>query len=164
MERIWAPWRIEYILQDDHHRGCIFCDLPDEDEDRRDLILYKDDACLVMCNRYPYNNGHLLVVPRSHVPSIALVPPAILAPTMAMVQQTVRILQETFGPDGFNIGINQGKVAGAGIVDHVHVHVVPRWNGDTNFMPVLGDVRVIPEGLESMYDRLVPLFDAIDSP
>jgi ATP adenylyltransferase len=131
---------------------------PRQKNDRANLILYRGRRVFVMMNLYPYSNGHLLVTPYRHAGSFEELDPPTLADLMQTSQRAVRALRKVFKPDAFNLGINQGRDAGAGIEKHVHLHVVPRWNGDTNFMPVLNDTRVIPEGLDSSYDKLVPWF------
>lgn len=157
MKRLWAPWRMPY-LKNGQPKGCIFCAKTRQDDDRANLILYRGRHAFVMMNLYPYSNGHLLVSPYRHVGSIEGLSPATMADLMRTAQRAMKALRLVFKPDAFNLGINQGREAGAGIESHVHLHVVPRWNGDTNFMPVLADTRVIPENLESSYDKLLPWF------
>ncbi|MGI5917798.1 MAG: HIT family protein, partial [Anaerolineae bacterium] len=143
----------------DKPTGCIFCDKPKERQDTDNLILLRGEHCFIMLNRYPYNNGHLMVVPYEHVD----MPGKLSAPALfELIQETnmcIEVLQESMNPEGFNVGMNLGAPAGAGIKDHVHMHIVPRWTGDTNFMPVLGDTRVIVEALERSYETLRPLFE-----
>jgi ATP adenylyltransferase len=162
MKVLWAPWRIEYILDDDSKRGCIFC--PDiESNSKRDLfILYRGDKSMVMMNRYPYNNGHLLVSPMKHVPDLEGLTVDEMKDLFLIVRESVRILKKVMNPDGFNIGINVGHVAGAGIEAHVHFHIVPRWNGDTSYMTILSETRVIPEHLEETYQKLLPYFQKLE--
>ena len=155
---LWAPWRLEYILSK-KGPGCIFCDKPKEGRDRENLILYRSGRGFVMMNLYPYNNGHLLVVPRRHVYSINDLADEELLDLMKMVQHSLACLREVFLPEGFNVGFNIGKVAGAGIEEHLHFHIIPRWVGDTHFMAILSEVRVIPEHVLSSYDRLFPVFN-----
>lgn len=155
---IWAPWRMQYILSK-KGPGCIFCEEPKEDKDRENLILFRSTQGFIIMNLYPYNNGHLMVVPYRHVYSITELSNDELLDLMKMVQQSVQCLKEAFRPEGFNIGVNIGKVAGAGIEEHLHFHVIPRWVGDTHFMAVLGEVRVIPEHVLSTYDKLFPFFN-----
>jgi ATP adenylyltransferase len=157
MKQLWAPWRMPY-LKSDPPKGCIFCVKPRQDNDRNNLILHRGRRVFVMMNLYPYSNGHLLVTPYRHVGSFEQLDPPTLTDLMRAAQQAVRALRKVFKPDAFNLGINQGREAGAGIEKHIHLHVVPRWNGDTNFMPVLNDTRVIPEELDSSYDKLRPWF------
>ena len=157
MEQIWAPWRMAFI-KSEKSGGCIFCDKPKEKRDKENFILYRNRLAMVMMNIYPYNHAHLLVSPYEHVNGIDLLPIEALTEMMTTVQTSISVLKEALRPDGFNIGINMGKSAGAGIADHVHIHIVPRWNGDTNFMPLLSEVKVMPEHLETTYERLLPLF------
>lgn len=160
MERIWAPWRMDYIsnaVQDD---GCIFCRASESNDDRDRLVLARSEYSLLMLNRYPYTCGHLMVAPLRHTADMADLSDAELLELIQAVRSSCALLREVAHPQGFNIGINLGKAAGAGIEEHLHVHIVPRWNGDTNFMSVTGDVRVIPEGLMESYDRLAAALKA----
>lgn len=147
MDRIWAPWRIDYILGHEKEPGCIFCTKPGQDKDYENLIVHRAMGAFTMMNKYPYNNGHVLVVPYLHVSDICLLAAEDNALLVQEVCRAVQVLRRVMRPDGFNVGINLGKTAGAGIEEHVHYHVVPRWDGDTNMMPVLADIRVIPEHL-----------------
>jgi ATP adenylyltransferase len=160
---LWAPWRMEYILSD-KPGGCIFCTKPNEDggHDRDNYILYRGERCFVIMNAYPYNNGHLMVIPNQHAEDIALLPDETLADIMRLAKECTRILREAMGPQGFNLGFNIGAAAGAGIKEHVHMHIVPRWSGDTNFMAVLDDVRVLPQHLKDTYDQLRPAFQKLE--
>jgi ATP adenylyltransferase len=151
---IWTPWRMEFIMGEKPSE-CIFCAKPGESRDRENYILYRGQHAFIILNAYPYNNGHLLIIPYAHVSSLEDLDPATSAEVMALVQQSIRALRKLMNPDGFNVGVNIGRAAGAGIAEHVHVHVVPRWAGDTNFMPVVGSVRLIPELLEATYDKLI---------
>ena len=164
-ERLWAPWRAAYIQASSRARGkhagataCIFCELPAQKRDRANLILRRARRTFVMLNRYPYNNGHLLVAPYAHVPSLEDLAPAAAHELMDEVRGALARVRGVMKPDGFNVGLNLGLVAGAGFADHVHVHVVPRWSGDTNFMPVIGGVRVISQDLEDTRRALEPAF------
>lgn len=155
MEHLWAPWRMSYIApRTPQTQECIFCAKPAEERDAENYILYRGKRCFMLLNLYPYNNGHLMIAPYQHVGSIELLDAEALAEMMAQAQLALRALRKAMNPDGFNMGINQGKVAGAGFADHVHLHVVPRWNGDTNFMPVLADVKVMPDFLEHTCKQL----------
>ena len=154
MDRLWAPWRMRYIETADEAEGCIFCTKPEENRDDENLILLRGERAFIMLNAFPYSNGHLMVSPYKHTAELDDLADKELLDLMKVTRRGVNILKAAFKPDGFNIGINMGRVAGAGIRDHVHIHIVPRWNGDTNFMPVLADVRVIPESLAVVYDRL----------
>jgi len=156
MERLWAPWRIEYLVQEKPD-GCIFCQ---QGSDRDLLILRSTPLTLVMLNRYPYVNGHLMVAPTRHTADLADLSDAEMLELFRTVSLCQGILTRSCAPDGFNVGLNLGKAAGAGVEDHLHLHVVPRWNGDNNFMSVMADVRVVPEALLASYDRLLPLFAA----
>lgn len=159
MERLWAPWRMEFILNE-KPPGCIFClgEKVGDDEDKKRLILLRDSHTFVMMNRYPYTNGHLLISPYRHVGSIQDLQPDEMLQLFENVQRACRVMTASLCPQGFNIGINLGKAAGAGVDDHLHIHVVPRWVGDSNFMTVIADVRVMPENLAATYDKLLPGF------
>lgn len=139
--------------------GCIFCDLPAEGDDERTLILVRGELAFVILNSFPYNPGHLMVAPFRHVGHFGVLEPAEFAEIDALIARSIAALEDEMQPQGYNLGMNLGRVAGAGIPDHVHWHVVPRWNGDTNFMPVVGQTRVLPELLEETYGRLRPRFD-----
>jgi ATP adenylyltransferase len=156
MERLWAPWRMQYIRKADDvaEEGCIFCRFPNEEQDEERLILMRGEHAFLILNAFPYSNGHLMVTPFRHTADLDDLEEPELLEMMTLTRRAVNLLKAAFHPDGFNVGINMGRVAGAGIADHVHIHVVPRWSGDTNFMPVLGDVRVIPESLQAVYARL----------
>ena len=153
MKQIWAPWRIEYI-QMEKPEGCILCDKPKQTEDVANYILYRGGKNFVIMNSYPYNPGHLMVAPYLHVANLEELADEERNEHFNMVSRGVELLKELFNPTGFNIGMNIGRVAGAGIDDHIHTHIVPRWQGDTNFMPVIADVRVIPEALAETYNEL----------
>jgi len=158
MDRLWAPWRLEYILSD-KTGGCFLCRSVSAAEDRNALLLKRGSRCGVMMNRYPYNNGHLLIFPYRHVAGIGDLTADERLETMDLLDESVAALTATMHPDGFNIGINLGLAAGAGLEEHVHTHVVPRWNADTNFMPVMADVKVIPQSLLELYNQLFPVFN-----
>jgi ATP adenylyltransferase len=161
MERLWAPWRMQYIQAiDKQEDGCIFCTKPKQDTDRDNLILWRGEHCFVIMNRYPYSNGHLLIVPYQHTSHIEDIDDTISSELWKTMARCVAILGKKFKAEGFNIGLNLGRLAGAGIDQHVHLHIVPRWNGDTNFMPVVADTRVISQGLLDAYDALLPEFKA----
>ena len=158
-ERLWAPWRMEYILGD-KSGACVFCEhaaLAPE-EWRKHLVLDATEHAFVVLNRYPFAAGHLLVVPRRHASSFADLSDVEYDATMRLVRSTLARLEAAVRPDGVNLGFNLGKAAGAGIAEHLHAHLVPRWNGDTNFMPVLADVRAMPEHLDATWARLAPHF------
>ena len=153
MERIWAPWRIRYIEME-KPKGCILCEKPEEDNDTLNYILYRGDKNFIILNSYPYNPGHLMVASYRHVAGLDEMADDERNEHFEMVGRSVGILRQVFNPGGFNIGINMGKVAGAGIDGHIHTHIVPRWQGDTNFMPVLSDIGVLPEALAETYEKL----------
>jgi ATP adenylyltransferase len=156
MERIWAPWRTQYIKGIDAKKedGCIFCTKPAQSTDRENLILYRGHHAYIIMNRYPYTNGHLMVVPYRHTASMAELDDGCVAEMWRLAQRGTEVLGAQFRAEGFNVGINLGRIAGAGIADHLHLHVVPRWSGDTNFMPVLSEVRIISQDLWSAFDQL----------
>jgi ATP adenylyltransferase len=152
MKTLWAPWRIEYITGE-KEKGCIFCNKPQEGKDNENLILYKGETSFIIMNRYPYSNGHLMVVPYKHTNSMSELNDSERLELMNLTTKCIEIL-DIMKPDGFNVGMNLGTAGGAGIDDHLHFHIVPRWNGDTNFMPLIGDVKVMPEYLEDTYKTL----------
>jgi ATP adenylyltransferase len=157
MEKLWAPWRMQYIQAAVKHtagEGCIFCTKPQAAEDARNLILLRDKTCFALMNLFPYNPGHLMVAPYKHTGELNDLTETELSDLMLLTRRCRQLLINVLSPQAFNIGLNLGLTAGAGIADHLHVHIVPRWNGDTNFMPVLGETKVIPEALEPMYQRL----------
>ncbi len=155
-ERLWAPWRFSYVTQADANaiEGCIFVELPQQDNDRDNLILYRGKTAFVMLNSFPYTNGHLLVAPYRHTGDMSELNDEELLEINRLVAAGLRWLKAVYNPDGFNVGINIGRAAGAGIPTHIHWHIVPRWSGDTNFMTTLADVRVIPQDIKDSYDRI----------
>ena len=153
MKQIWAPWRIEFIDME-KPEGCILCDKPEENNGASNHILYRGDKNFVIMNRYPYNPGHLMVAPYRHIAVLDELSDEELHEHWQIVTRSLRVLRKVFNPGGFNIGVNMGRTAGAGIEEHVHTHIVPRWHGDTNFMPVAGDTRVIPQALSETYEKL----------
>jgi ATP adenylyltransferase len=157
MERLWAPWRLQYVTTE-KGGGCIFCEKPLSGDDRAAHIVRRGALAYVMLNTYPYNNGHIIVAPYAHLANLEDLPPDTLHEMMDLAQLSTRALKSSFNPDGMNLGFNLGAAAGAGIKDHLHLHLVPRWQGDTNFMPVIGDVRVIPELLDQTFDKLTEAF------
>ena len=159
MKVLWAPWRMDYILSDEKEGGCIFCpgDNRDQDEDR--LILHANSRTIVLMNRFPYINGHLLVAPVRHIPGLEGLSDQETLDLILMVRNSIDIIKREMNPEGFNVGLNLGRVAGAGVEEHLHFHIVPRWNGDTNYMTVFGEVRVIPEHIKETYRKLRPYFE-----
>ena len=153
MERIWAPWRIEYIERA-KEGGCILCQKPRENNDEANFILYRGQNNFIILNAFPYNPGHLMVAPYRHIANLQDLTDNEIKEHLDVVKRAVKLLTEVLKPAGFNIGLNIGKVAGAGIEYHLHTHIVPRWQGDVNFMPVLSDTRVISEALAATYKKL----------
>jgi ATP adenylyltransferase len=158
VERIWAPWRLEYVkdASKDNESECIFCaGLEDGPErDAENLIVKRGERCFVILNKYPYTNGHLMVAPYEHIAGLQDLDDETMGEMMSLAQRGIAALEASYAPHGYNVGFNQGRVAGAGVEHHIHMHVVPRWGGDTNFMPVLGDTRVMNQTLEDSYATL----------
>jgi ATP adenylyltransferase len=154
MNRIWAPWRMGFIMKSDHKNECFLCQLPKEKEDEKNLILYRGESNFIILNAYPYNSGHLMVAPYGHVGKLEDLKDAESKEHFALVIMSVKLLKKVFEPAGFNTGMNLGKAAGAGVADHIHTHIVPRWQGDANFMPVISETKVLPESLPTTYKRL----------
>jgi ATP adenylyltransferase len=153
MRKLWAPWRVEY-LKIEQPTGCIFCQKSEEKRDPQNFILFRGKMNFVILNIYPYNTGHLMVAPFRHLASLDDLTDKELFEHFDLVRKSARAIKEAYKPEGFNIGINMGRVAGAGVEGHVHTHIVPRWKGDTNFMPVLSDTKVLPEALAATYAQL----------
>jgi ATP adenylyltransferase len=161
VERLWSPWRLKYVTgAAGSDIGCVFCSALQR-ADAEPLILYRGSAAFAILNLFPYNNGHLMVVPNRHVPSLAALSDAELTEVARLTRVAEMAVEDAYHPQGMNIGVNLGRAAGAGIVDHVHVHLVPRWTGDTNFMSVVGETRVLPEALEDTAKRLRPAFERL---
>jgi ATP adenylyltransferase len=156
-DRLWAPWRLEYI-RGPKAEECIFCRAVDSDDDEASYVVHRGERCFVILNAYPYNNGHVMIAPYAHEPTLEALDEPTLTEHMTLVKRSTAALREVYKPEGFNVGMNIGKAAGAGIEDHVHMHVVPRWAGDTNFMPVIGDVRVLPQSLADSWRELKEAF------
>ena len=155
---LWAPWRIEYI-EGEKEKGCIFCEKPKQNDDLNNLILLRGSLSFIIMNKYPYNSGHLMVVPYEHKKDFEYLTDEELLEMNRLIKISIKVLKKVMNPDAFNIGINLGKSAGAGIDEHLHFHIVPRWNGDTNFMPVISNIRVVPEALERTYKKLKKEFE-----
>jgi ATP adenylyltransferase len=153
MERLFAPWRIRYILSEKEN-GCIFCDKSKSTDDAKNLVLVRDRTCFALLNTFPYTAGHLMVAPYKHTAELDDLAESELADLILLTRRCQQILRKAIQPQGFNVGLNLGRIAGAGIVDHLHFHIVPRWGGDTNFMPVLADTQMIPQALSEMYETL----------
>ena len=150
MDRLWAPWRIKYVSSSTR-KGCIFCKAFKEKKDYSNLIILRSKHCFVILNIYPYNNGHVMIVPNRHIKDLEKLSKDEILDLTATMIKTKNIIKDILRPDGFNIGINIGKVAGAGVESHLHIHIVPRWNGDTNFMPIINNTKVIPQSLKDLY-------------
>jgi ATP adenylyltransferase len=159
---LWAPWRMEFI-RSEKPTGCIFCEFPaaPESEDRKNLVVHRSAHAFTCLNRYPYNSGHLMVIPRLHLADLGALPADAYADLGEEVRRAAAVLHAVYAPDGLNVGMNLGRAAGAGIADHLHWHVVPRWAGDNNFMPVLADQRVVVEALDEAWERLRAGFAAV---
>ena len=153
MNHLFATWRMDYVTAP-KHEGCIFCDFPAEKRDKERYILYQGTKCFVILNTYPYNPGHMMVVPYRHTNLYETLTGDEHADMSRLTADAISALKRAMMPDGFNIGMNLGKAAGAGITDHLHLHIVPRWDGDNNFMPVVTDTRVVPEALDATYVKL----------
>ena len=160
MERLWTPWRLAYVTGGTVGDGCVFCRAATGDDP---LVVQRGASTFVILNLFPYNSGHVMVVPKRHIASLADATPEELAELITSVRDVERVLTTAYAPHGINVGLNLGRAAGAGVADHLHVHLVPRWNGDTNFMTIVADARVLPETLEQSAARLKPLFAAVAS-
>ena len=160
MERLWAPWRLEYVQHADEQDGCVFCRAAESGDDEEQLVVHRGRSAFVLLNKFPYSSGHLLVAPYRHGAGFADLADDEVVEVHRLAAQGLDALRAAYEPDGFNLGWNLGRVAGAGIPDHGHLHLVPRWSGDTNFMPVLGDVKVIPEHLLATRAKLAAAWPA----
>lgn len=154
MERLWAPWRLDYVGRENKEEGCFLCAAARSTDDEQRLVLCRGETCLAILNRFPYNNGHLMVAPMAHTNSLADLAEAERLEQFEMIVRCQALLTATIRPAGFNVGLNLGAAAGAGVVGHMHWHIVPRWDGDTNFMAVVGDTKVIPQSLTQLYRML----------
>ncbi|WP_022671024.1 HIT family protein [Hippea alviniae] len=154
MDKLWAPWRIGYILSDKKEDGCVFCNAFNSKNDEEKLVLFRSKHSFIIMNLYPYNAGHLMVVPNRHISNPIELTEEEQLDMFKLTNKCIEILKKVMNPDGFNLGMNLGRSAGAGIDDHIHIHIVPRWNGDTNFMPILSDTKVISESLKETYKKL----------
>jgi ATP adenylyltransferase len=160
MDYLWTPWRFQYVSEGTRNEGCIFCEKvsADPSSDREHLILYRGHWNFVLLNLYPYTVGHAMIVPCAHIAELTEATPETLAEMMALARQLQRALEDVYHPEGYNLGLNMGRCAGAGVEHHIHMHILPRWVGDSNFMTVVGETRVQPENLETTYDKLVGHF------
>jgi len=159
MEILWAPWRMEYVSSDNKGE-CIFCPGEDRRQDEQRLILFIGNLSIILMNRFPYINGHLLVAPLRHISTLNALSAEEKLDLITQVEKSIGVLKEVLRPEGFNVGLNLGKTAGAGVEDHIHFHIVPRWGGDTNYMTIFGEVRVIPEHIQKTYQKLLPFFES----
>jgi ATP adenylyltransferase len=158
--RIWAPWRLAYVkdASKDNEEECIFCAKPAAEDDEANLIVHRGENCFVMLNLFPYTNGHLMIAPYAHIGALQEIPAETVAEMMGLAQRAMGHLEDVYSPHGFNVGFNQGRIAGAGVEHHIHMHVVPRWAGDNNFMPVIADTKVMPQTIEQSYEALKGAF------
>ena len=154
MKQLWAPWRMTYIENHDKEEGCVFCNAQAKEDSAENLIAFRGERAYVILNRYPYTSGHLMVIPFAHKPNLEELDSATRAEMIELASRCTTALKSIYNPQGFNVGVNIGEAAGAGVKEHVHIHIVPRWKGDTNFMSALGGTRVIPEDLEVTYQRV----------
>lgn len=160
MDYLWTPWRYAYISSADRAPGCIFCDKIAENDDRKNFIVHRGQHCFVILNAYPYTSGHVMVVPYAHLDQLVKLPAQAAHEMIELSQKMETILRQAYNAEGINLGMNIGKCAGAGVAGHVHMHVLPRWTADANFISVVGETRVLPETLESTYQKIK---DAIES-
>jgi len=162
IKQLWAPWRMDFIKQQKPKGGaCVFCDLPSRNNDTDSLILYRAKHAFIIMNKYPYNNGHLMAIPFRHTCDFHQLTSEELSELASLTQQCTQALLKAYSPEGFNIGMNLGSAGGAGIKEHLHFHIVPRWAGDTNFMPVIAETKSMPQHLEASYHQLIPYFRSL---
>jgi ATP adenylyltransferase len=154
MDYLWTPWRYAYVSTAEKATGCVFCDLIKQNDDEKALIVYRGEQCFVILNRFPYTPGHVMIVPYAHLDELRKLPSEAASEMIALAQRLETVLRELYHPDGINLGMNIGKAAGAGIAGHIHMHVLPRWVADANFMSVVGETRVLPEALEITWERI----------
>lgn len=160
MDYLWTPWRYAYITSADRSPGCIFCDKPAEQDDRKNYIIHRGQHCFVILNAFPYTSGHVMVVPYAHLDQLSKVPVEVNHELIDLSQRMESVLRRVYNAEGINLGMNIGKCAGAGVAGHVHMHVLPRWTADANFVAVVGETRVLPETLETTYDKLTAAMKA----
>lgn len=158
MDYLWSPWRYRYVTRAEPTSGCVFCKKVEEDQDERNLILVRGLNNFVLLNIFPYTSGHLMIAPYRHVGRLCETDDATWSELMMLTRKAEQAIQSAYKPDGINLGMNLGESAGAGIADHIHMHVLPRWHADSNFISVIGETRVLPEALEDTYRKLKPLF------
>jgi ATP adenylyltransferase len=162
MDRLWTPWRYKYLSTAGQGEACVFCDKLKSGDDRATLIVHRAEHNFIICNLYPYNSGHIMVVPYAHVGTLEEADDDVAMELMSLTRLSQRVLREVYRPQGFNIGMNIGACAGAGVAGHIHMHLLPRWGGDANFLSTIGETRVIPEALETTYERLSAAFKSVD--
>ncbi len=162
MDHIWTPWRMKYIRQNNKNKDCIFCAAAQEKDDRENLVFYRGKHVFMILNRYPYTSGHVMCIPYAHEARLGDVTKETRGEMMELVNKAVGVLQNVYSPEGFNIGLNLGEVAGAGVAEHLHIHIVPRWTGDTSFMTAVGDTRVLPESLAVTFERVKKAWEAFE--
>jgi ATP adenylyltransferase len=158
LDRLWNPWRFQYVAREKRPEGCIFCELPREGKDEENLIVHRARFNYVILNRYPYTTGHLMVVPFKHTDSLQGIDQDTADELFSLIRKADRHLREVYNPKGVNLGMNLGEAAGAGIAEHIHMHILPRWIGDANFLTVIGETRILPEELSETYRKLKPRF------
>jgi ATP adenylyltransferase len=163
LNHLWSPWRMTYIQNDRKEDGCVFCNVLAEPDGTSNLVVYRGQRAFVILNRYPYTSGHLMIVPNEHVSSLQKLTVETRSELMELAARSLQILNDEYHPQGYNLGMNLGEVAGAGIADHVHLHIVPRWSGDTNFMSTTAETRVLPEALEETYARILKAWTSSES-
>jgi len=154
MDFLWTPWRYAYVVSSNKSSACPFCEAFQRSDDRNTGVMYRGQHCFIIINTFPYTSGHVMIVPNQHLDELIKLPRETAQEMMALAQRMEGILREVYQPDGINLGINVGKAAGAGVAGHIHMHVLPRWVADSNFMTVVGETRMLPESLETTYDRL----------
>jgi len=162
MQHLWSPWRMKYIRSNRNTKGCVFCQALKDDDDRKHLVVHRGDYAFVILNKFPYTSGHIMVVPNRHIRSFELMETETCAEVMVLIRHSIKAIDAVYQPDGYNMGANLGTTAGAGIADHIHFHLVPRWEGDTNYMTAIGETRVLPEDLCETYERLRGAWPAKD--
>lgn len=154
MNQLWAPWRMEYLKDHKPTTDCIFCKFVSEQNDKQNLIAHRGTHCFVILNKFPYNNGHVMVVPNEHVPQFDELSETVLKEMNELIKISSKALDQCYKPQGYNLGMNIGEASGAGVKDHLHMHIVPRWNGDTNFMPVLAETKTMPQHISASYEKI----------
>ena len=154
MDRIFTPWRYAYVSQAEKTSGCVFCSAPQSDDDRKALIVHRGEHCYIILNAFPYTSGHVMIVPYAHLDTLEQLPKPAADEMMVLTQRMAGVFREVYDPEGVNVGMNIGKAAGAGVAGHVHMHILPRWTADSNFMSVVGETRILPETLEETYRRM----------